>query len=213
MKPELRVVGERPTVAAIYARVSAKGQITRLQIRELEQYAERCGWTTVQYTDEGYSGWLRHRPALDRLMADARLRKFDVVLVWKLDRFGRSVHQLIENVRELDFLGIRFVAPSQAIDTDTRSPHGWFLINVFAAFAEFERDVQLDRVKAGIAAARAKGVHWGRPRKAFRIDKALEMRVSGMSWRRIARKLNVPESTIRLRLSQAKAVLANQEAS
>jgi DNA invertase Pin-like site-specific DNA recombinase len=126
-------------------------------------------------------------------MADARLRKFDVVLVWKLDRFSRSLQHLIENIQTLNQLGIRFYAPTQNIDNDNRSPMGTSLIG-----SSGERGLIVERVKAGAAEAKRKGKHCGRPRKVCRRDEALALRKSGMSWRAIAKQLGVPQSTIRL---------------
>lgn len=184
-------------IAAIYARVSTSDQKCDLQLTELRAYAQRSGWETAEYIDQGVSGMKRSRPALDRLMNDARLRKFDVVLVWKLDRFGRSLQQLVGNVHELDRVGVRFIAVTQSIDTDQKSPMGKFLLNLFAAFAEFERDLIVERVKAGVAEAQRQGKHCGRPARVFRRDRAAEMRSQGKSWRAIAWELKVPVSTVR----------------
>jgi DNA invertase Pin-like site-specific DNA recombinase len=200
-------------IAAIYARVSTKDQNCDLQLRDLRDFAERSGWATVEYVDTGFSGSMRHRPALDRLLADARLKKFGTVLVWKMDRFGRSLQHLIENVQLLDFLGIRFIAPSQSIDTDGKSPTGKFLMHIFAAFAEFERDLIIERVKAGVAEYKrafsageigrsrhsrsGKDLAPHRPSLIFRRDEAIRLRATGMGWRTIGRRLGVSPSSIR----------------
>ncbi len=184
-------------LAAIYARVSTSDQKCDLQLTELRAYAERSGWTVTEYVDQGVSGTKRSRPALDRLMQDARLKKFAVVLVWKLDRFGRSLQQLVDNVQDLDRFGIRFIAVTQAIDTDQRSPMGKFLMHLFAAFAEFERDLIVERVKAGVAEAKRQGKHCGRPARVFRRDVVAQMRSQGHSWRDIAFQLKLPVSTLR----------------
>ncbi len=183
--------------AAIYARVSTDDQSCAMQLSELRGYCQRSGWEVVEYVDQGVSGTKRSRPALNRLMTDARMKRFDVVLVWKLDRFGRSLQHLVENVQTLDALGIRFVAPTQNIDTDTRSPMGKFLMHLFAAFAEFERDLIVERVRAGIAEAKRQGKHCGRPQRVFRRDLVVEARAQGKSWRQISHELGVPISTVR----------------
>lgn len=186
---------------AIYARVSTLDQHCEMQISELSAYAQRSGWEYVEYVDKGVSGSKRSRPALDRLMKDARLKKFGVVICWKLDRFGRSMLHLIENIRELDSLGIRFIAPTQGIDTDQKSPTGRLILHILAALAEFERELIVERTRAGIAEAKRQGKHCGRPRKVFRRDRAEELRSKGVSWRQIARELGVPFSTVRRALT------------
>lgn len=189
--------------AAIYARVSTQDQRCDLQLTELRGYAARSGWDIAEYVDQGVSGTKRSRPALDRLMQDGRLKKFGVVLVWKLDRFGRSLQQLVDNVQVLDNLDIRFVAVTQSIDTDQRSPMGKFLMHLFAAFAEFERDLIVERVKAGVAEARRQGKHCGRPARVFRRDRVVELREQGKSWREIAWELKLPVTTIRRAVAEA----------
>jgi len=190
-------------IAALYARVSTTDQNCAMQLTELREYAARSGWRVVEYIDQGISGAKRSRPALDRLMADARARKFDFVLVWKMDRFGRSLSHFLEAVQQLDSWGVGFIAHTQGIDTRKSSPAARLLMHIFAAFAEFERDIIVERVKAGVAHAKRQGKHCGRPRRVFRREQALEMRSRGMSFRAIARELCVPESTVRLALRSA----------
>ena len=178
---------------AIYARVSTADQDCSMQLRELREYAGRQGWTVfAEYIDQGISGVKASRPALNRLMEDARMRRFDTVVVWKIDRFGRSVSQLVANVQLLDSYGVRFVAVTQGIDTDQRNPTGRLLLHILASLAEFERETILERVHAGIAAAQAQGKHCGRPKRTFRRDEAIRLRTEGQSWRSIAAKLDVP---------------------
>lgn len=129
-------------------------------------------------------------------MREARLRRFDVVLVWKLDRWGRSVAHCIKSIQELTSLGVRFLAVTQNIDTDESSPTSRFLLHVLAAFAELEREMIRERVISGIRTARINGKSIGRPRKVFRRDQALELRAKGLSWRKIAAELQVPMSTV-----------------
>ncbi len=129
-------------------------------------------------------------------MKDARERRIDAVVVWKLDRWGRSLPHLVGSVQELSALGIRFVAVTQNIDTDESNPMARLLMHLMASFAEFERELIRDRVNAGIRNARAQGKQLGRPRRVFRRDEALEMRAQGKSWRAIAAALNVPLATL-----------------
>src|SRR4051794_1071384 len=116
--------------AAIYARVSSEDQHCEMQLTELHGYAERNGWSVVEYVEKESGKAGVKRPVLDQLIADARMKRFDVVVVWKLDRFGRSLRDLIEHIQTLDSMGIRFVAPNQGIDTDNRSPIGKLLLHI-----------------------------------------------------------------------------------
>src|SRR5579862_8413382 len=151
--------------AAIYARVSTSnnGQEPRVQTRELGEFCERRGWTVLpEYVDVGISGTKEKRPALDRLMADAHKRKFDVVVVWKFDRFARSVSHLIRALETFQALGIEFVSLTEGVDTST--PAGRMVFTVLGAVAELERSLIAERVKAGLRNARAKGKLLGRPK-------------------------------------------------
>jgi len=185
-----------------------------MQLSELREYADRAGWQIAhEYIDQGYSGSKADRPALMELMRDANMKRFAAVVVWKLDRFGRSVSQLVQNVRRLDELNVRFLVPSQSIDTDQKSPTGRLMMHILAAMAEFERDLIRERVNAGLANYRddyAKGrigtarhsrsgkdLACGRPKRIFRRDVAAELRARGLSWRAIARAMGVPVSTVR----------------
>src|ERR1700733_3002433 len=183
--------------AAIYARVSTQDQNCEMQLRELREYLGRRGGDAAgEYVDTGFSGSKTSRPQFDRLMADASARRFDAVVVWKLDRWGRSLAHLVQSVQELSALGIRFVAVTQNIDTDASNPMARLLLHLMGAFAEFERELIRDRVNAGIRNARAQGKQLGRPRRVFRRDEALEMRARGLSWRKIAAALHVPLATL-----------------
>lgn len=183
--------------AAIYARVSTSDQNCALQLAELNGYCERAGWTVyAEYVDAGISGAKASRPELDRLKADARMRRFDVVVVWKLDRWGRSMVDCIHGIQELAALKIRFLAITQAIDTDHTSPVSKLLLNLLAAFAEFERELIRERIRAGVAAARSKGVKLGRTKKVFDREEALDLQQKGASVRTIARRLGVTKSVV-----------------
>lgn len=183
---------------ALYARVSTADQDCTLQLNELRSYCERRGWTIVaEYVDAGISGTKASRPELDKLMRDASQRRFDAVLVFKLDRFGRSVLNLSQSLALLDSYGVRFIAVSQGLDTDQNNPTSRLLLNILSSVASFEVDLIRERTALGVRAARAKGKTIGRPRRVFRRDEALRLRTEGWSWRRIAAHLGVPVMTIR----------------
>lgn len=191
----------KPTIAAIYARVSTQDQSHDMQTTELRSYCERMGWEIVEYTEKVSS--VKKRPALDKLMADARLRKVDVVLVWKLDRFARSLKQLMDNITLLDTFGVRFICVTQGIDTDRQNPAGRLMMQIFGAFAEFERSLIIERVRSGMAEAKRQGKHCGRPVPIWRRDDAAELRDQGLSFRKIAAQLGRSEASIRRALKSA----------
>ncbi len=154
--------------AAIYARVSTvnMGQDPTMQTRELEEFCQRRGWhITGRYVDQGVSGANDSRPELNRLMADAHSRRFDVIAVWKFDRFARSVSHLLRALETFHALGIEFVSLSEQIDTST--PTGKMVFTILGAVAELERSLIVDRVRAGMRNARAKGKRIGRPPITF----------------------------------------------
>jgi DNA invertase Pin-like site-specific DNA recombinase len=184
------------TRVAFYSRVSTThGQDPELQLRELREYAAARGWTLAQeYTDIGASGSKDSRPALNRLMADAHRRRFDVVLVWKLDRFGRSLRHLVNALAEFEARGIAFVSLRDNLDLTT--PSGRLMFQIIGAMAEFERELIRERVKAGLRNAKAKGKRLGRPRVALNGDKVLQLRSQGLSWRAIASQLGVGLGTV-----------------
>lgn len=182
---------------AIYCRVSTVDQNAEMQLRELRAYAAARSWTVhAEYVDTGWSGAKASRPELNRLMADAKTRRLDGVLVWKLDRWGRSVADSIKSIQELASLGVRFIAVTQNIDTDESNPMARFLLHIMAAFAELEREMIRERVVAGVKAARANGKQLGWPKRVFRRDEAMRMRAEGLSWRKIAAELGVPVTTV-----------------
>jgi DNA invertase Pin-like site-specific DNA recombinase len=185
------------TRVAIYARVSTSDQTCESQLRECLEYVARRGWTVVdQYVDTGWSGKLASRPELNRLMSDARQRRFDAVVVWKLDRWGRSLVHSIQSIQELASLGIRFLAITQNIDTDESNPMSRFMLQIFAAFSELEREMIRERVTAGVRNAKRKGVQLGRRRVVFDRSKAMEMHEAGASIKTIAAELGVGVGTI-----------------
>jgi DNA invertase Pin-like site-specific DNA recombinase len=176
------------TRVAIYARVSTlnHGQDVGMQTRELKEYCERRGWQiSAEYVDVGISGSKEKRPQLDKLMADAHQRRFDAVIVWKFDRFARSVSHLLRALENFQALGIHFVSLSESLDTST--PAGKMVFTVLGAVAELERSLIVERVKAGLRNARAKGKRLGRPRCVVDASRIAALRVQGRSWRKIAR--------------------------
>ena len=183
--------------AALYARVStANGQSPEMQLRELREYVARRGWeAAAEYVDTGYSGARERRPALDRLLADARRRRFDAVVVWRYDRFARSLRQLVNALEEFRALGIDFVSLREGVDTST--PNGRLVFGIFASIAEFERELIRDRVRAGLRNARAKGKRLGRPRVAVDRAKVADLRRGGASWATVGARLGVSRGTAR----------------
>ena len=136
------------------------------------------------------------RPELTRLMTDARKRRFDLVLVWKLDRWGRSVADSMRTIQELDALGVKFLAVTQGIGTEESSPMARFMLTIMSAFAELEKELIRERTVAGVRAAKANGKTLGRPRRVFRRDEAIRLRNEGLSWRAVAKRMEVPVTTV-----------------
>jgi len=188
--------------AAIYARVSTanSGQDPTLQTRELREYCERRGWSVAgEYVDIGISGSKEKRPELDRLIVDARRRRFDKILVWKLDRFGRSLRHLVNSLAELESLGIDFVSLRDNLDLST--PSGRLMFQIIGAMAEFERALIQERVKAGMRNARAKGRRIGRPPQTqlsseLRTVIANTYACGGNSLRSLAKKFGTSLATV-----------------
>jgi len=183
------------TRVAIYARVSTTnhGQDVTLQTRELRQFAEARGWRLVDtYSDTGISGAKDSRPELNRLMADAHRRKFDVIAVWKFDRA----------LETFQALGVGFVSLSESLDTST--PAGRMVFTVLGAVAELERSLIAERVRAGLRNARAKGKTLGRPRKIVDVATIAALRAQGLSWAKIGERLGVGEGTV-YRMAHASA--------
>ena len=182
---------------AIYAPVSTlnHGQDAGMQTSELREYCERRGWTiSGEYVDNGISGTKDKRPELDRLMVDAHRRRFDAVIVWKFDRFARSVSHLLRALETFNALGVGFVSLSESLDTST--PAGKMVFTVLGAVAELERSLIAERVKAGLRNARAKGKTLGRPRAIVDAAQVAALREAGLSWAKIAEQLNVGEGTV-----------------
>jgi DNA invertase Pin-like site-specific DNA recombinase len=185
-----------PNRVALYSRVSTThGQDPELQLRELREYAASRGWTIIrEYTDLGISGSKDSRPALNQLMADAHQRKFDAVLVWKLDRFARSLRHLVNALAEFEALGLAFISLRDNLDLST--PAGRLMFQIIGAMAEFERSLIQERVRAGIRNARAKGKKIGRPGTKVNPAAVLVLRSGGESVRAIAAQLNSSVGTV-----------------
>lgn len=181
--------------AALYARVSTVvAQNPEMQLSELREYAARRGWQIVgEYVDRT-SGAKESRPALNRLMADARRRKFDVVAVWKIDRFGRSLKHLVNALAEFESLGMAFVSLRDNLDLTT--PGGRLMFQIIGAMAEFERALIQERVRAGLRNAKQKGKKLGRPRAVVDVARITALRDSGASFRTIARELGLGMGTL-----------------
>lgn len=167
---------------ALYARVSTSthGQDVELQLRELRDYCQRRGWTVFSEYVDTISGSKDRRPELDRLMAGARRRRFDAVLCWKLDRFGRSLKHLVVTIAELESFGVAFISLTDNLDLSTAQ--GRLMFHVIAAMSEFERSLTQERVKAGLRNARAKGKVVGRPRVSVDAARIAGLRLQGRSW-------------------------------
>jgi DNA invertase Pin-like site-specific DNA recombinase len=207
---------------AIYARVSSDGQDYEDQLSELRDYVKRQGWVATEYVEKLSGKEGIRRPAMEQLLLDAQNKRFEVVVVWKLDRFGRSTLDTLANVKILSAFGIRFLVSSQPqIDTDDRTPFGKFILTMFAAFAELERSFIVERTQVGFKSYRAshaagrvghsrhsksgKDLPVGRPRKVFDRLKASEMDSGGASIRQIAKALGVGRSLVHEFLKQRRA--------
>ena len=182
--------------AALYARVSTvgHGQDPEMQLRELREYCGRRGWTlAAEYIDNGISGAKETRPELDKLMADAGRRRFDAVVVWKFDRFARSVTHLLRALDTFRALGVEFVSLSESLDTST--PAGRMVFTVLGAVAELERSLIAERVRAGLRNARAKGTKLGRPRTDVDTARVSALRAQGLTWEKICQMTGLTRGT------------------
>ena len=191
---------------ALYARVSTsdKGQDPEMQLRELREHCQRRGWEIVgEYVDVGVSGPKDSRPELNKLVADAKRRKLDAVLVWKLDRFGRSLKHLVNALAEFESLGIAFISLKESLDLTT--PAGRLMFGIISAMAEFERDLIRERVRAGIANRRAKGLRVGRKPIVLDTGRLATMRSDKKSIREIALTLGCSPSLVHKTLSNPAA--------
>lgn len=197
---------------AAYVRVSTPDQSTDFQVQEITDYVARRGWELVETYSDVASGKKARRPGLNRLMADARRRRFDAVVVWKMDRFGRSLRDCLNNLDELEGLGVRFIDITQGIDTDESNPAGRFLLQILGAAAEFERTLIVERSKAGLlkykkdyeAGKVGRSVHSRtgkdlpphRPRRVFDRLEVVRLKEEGLSLREIAKRMGIGVGTV-----------------
>src|SRR6476660_9703946 len=166
-----------------------------MQLCELREYCKHRGWkVSSEYVDVGISGSKDSRPELNRLMADAHKRRFDVVCVWKFDRFARSVSHLLRALETFKALGIEFCSFSEQMDTST--PAGKMVFTVLGAVAELERSLIVERVKAGLRNARAKGKRLGRPKRVVDARRIATLRAQGVGWKRIAAEMGIGVGTL-----------------
>ena len=185
----------KPKKAALYVRVSTEEQKTDLQLLDLKEYVKKRGYTIYNIYEDIVSGAARERKALDLLMDHARKRKFDIVLVWKFDRFARSLKMLVDSLALFQELGIDFISYKENIDTTTSM--GRLIFHINSAYAEFEREIIRDRVRAGIKAKREKTGTWGRQRLQASIQKKIhELTNEGLSVRKIAKILQISARTV-----------------
>src|SRR5437773_6126247 len=182
--------------AGLYARVSTNDQQTLpMQSRAMREYAARRNWSIAMQVREVGSG-AAHREAREQLMEAARRREIDVVLVWRLDRWGRSVTDLLATLQELEHLGVSFVSLTEALDLTT--PSGRAMAGLLAVFAEFEREIMRERVRAGLAHARRNGQRLGRPvTGGLHADKVRKLHRAGVSKAEIARRLRIGRTSVR----------------
>jgi DNA invertase Pin-like site-specific DNA recombinase len=179
--------------AAIYARVSTLDQEPENQLGELRRYVSARAWTAVEYVDKGVSGAKDKRPALDELVKDAKRRRFDVLICWRLDRLGRNLRHLILLLDELHAVGVAFVSLAEGIDATT--PAGRLQLHVLGAIAEFERARIAERVRAGLVRARAQGKRLGRPTTTLPLERLDQL--AGNSVGQAAAVLGVSRSTVK----------------
>jgi DNA invertase Pin-like site-specific DNA recombinase len=182
--------------AALYARISTvnHGQDPEVQLGEIREFCRRRGFTVAhEYVDKGISGSRERRPALDKLLADCRKRLVDAVVVYRYDRFARSLRQLVNALEDFRSLGIDFISIHEGVDTST--PNGRLVFGIFASIAEFERELIRDRVRSGMAAAKAKGKRIGRPKVTVDVLRIASLRRQGRSWAEITRATGISKGT------------------
>ncbi len=189
--------------AALYARVSKSEQQTLpMQIKEMTSYAQKRGWKIAKQV-AGIGSGAKERNKREELLKEARRRSLDVIVVWRLDRWGRSLPDLVNSLQELNELGVGFVSLTEALDLT--SPTGRAMAGLLSVFAEFERDILRERVKAGIFQARSKGKPHGRPKTAvLKADEVKNLFAKGLSKSEIARRLNIGRTSVIRILSENK---------
>lgn len=186
--------------AAIYARVSTDDQRCDLQLTDLRKYAQRMEWNSVEYVEKESS--VKRRPIFERMIADARARKVDVILVWRIDRFARSMKDFVSLTLQLDAAKVRLISITESVDTGDENPFAEFQRGLLALLAQLERKIIITRVRAGMAEAKRQGKHCGRPPTVFRRDEARALRAQGVSFREIAKRLNVSVGAVQRAVSK-----------
>lgn len=189
---------------ALYTRVSTQDQSVGMQISDLRRYSKQRGFDVYrEYSDEGVSGTKDRRPALDELMEDAKKRKFDAVICWRFDRFARSTKHLITALEEFRHLGIEFISYQENIDTS--SPLGKAVFTIVSAIAELERNIIIERVRAGIRRAKENGKRLGRPKRLnLNVEELQKMRDRGLSFKKIGEKVRACPATIYKTLKESR---------
>lgn len=188
---------------AAYARVSTTNhhQDPEVQLRDIRDYCARKGWNLAEtYVDKGINGTKLSRPELNRLMDDAEARKFGAVVVWKFDRFARSSAHLINSLQRFKTLGVDFVSVQDSIDTST--PMGECVFTILAAFGQLERTVTVERIKAGLRNAKAKGRLPGKKRRILNLEAIRERMAAGESMRKVAKSLGTSPALLSKRLKE-----------
>lgn len=180
--------------AAVYCRVSTSDQNPDLQQTELREYCQFRKWEIAEAFTDTMSGAKDRRPALDRMLVDARRGRFDVIVVWRFDRFARSTSHLLRSLEEFQSLGIDFVSLRESVDTST--PTGKAVFTIIAAIGELERSTIRERVIAGQKAAKRRGVRFGRPTVKVDVEAVRKLRDQGLSWRDISTEMGVPKDTL-----------------
>lgn len=186
---------------ALYARVSTDGQDPELQLAALRAHAANRGWViTGEFIDQGYSGSKEKRPALQRLMKAAWAGGLQAVLVWRFDRFARSVKHLINALEEFRSLNLNFISLQEQFETST--PIGQAMFTIIGVMAQLERDIIRERVRAGLAVAKARGKRLGRPLVRLNQQELKSLQAGGLSLHEMARHLHCSRSTVRRRLKE-----------
>lgn len=189
---------------ALYVRVSTHEQNSALQHAELEKYLADRGWDLAGLYEDQMSGAKQSRPGLNRLLEDAAAGKFETVAVWKLDRFGRSLVDCLNNIQTLERHNVRFIATTQNLDTSHADPAGRFLLHILGAAAEFERSLIKDRVHAGLKQAKQAGKQLGRPKTVFNREEVRRLRFEeGLSIRQICVRMDLSIGTVSRTLEEA----------
>jgi DNA invertase Pin-like site-specific DNA recombinase len=188
---------------ALYIRVSTHDQNSALQKAELERHLADRGWENAGVYEDQMSGARQSRPGLNRLLEDAAIGKFEAVAVWKLDRFGRSLVDCLNNIQHLERCNVRFIATTQNLDTSYADPASRFLLHILGSAAEFERSLIKDRVHAGLKQAKKDGKQLGRPKLVFSRDEVARLRTEGLSIREISTRMNLTVATVHRTLKAA----------